>query len=128
MHFDTENLELGNPDFSESYGWPFTCPLITRPLSGFTKLKDACEMFEVLFNRLLRAIKQPLKIRGPRTGIGPSPQFPDVLQRYGEWVCRDFYYPSVLSPLASLYNTTQVNTRFSFPSAMLSMSTSVPLL
>lgn len=85
LHFDTENLELGDPAFYGAYGWPFSCAIMSRPLRGFTKLKEACEMFEVIFNRLLRAAKQPLQVPGPRSGIGPSPRFPEVLLRYEEW-------------------------------------------
>lgn len=85
LRFDTENLELGAPNFFESYGQPFTFPLITRPLTGFTTLKEACVSFEILFNRVLRAIKNPLQIRGPRSGVGPRPHLPDILLRYSEW-------------------------------------------
>ncbi|ETN45686.1 uncharacterized protein HMPREF1541_09519 [Cyphellophora europaea CBS 101466] len=90
LHFDTENLELGEPHFTDLDSLPtsmaFTFPHVTRPLSGFSRLKQACEMFEVLYNRLLRAAKQPLRVRGPRfNGAGPCPQFPDIITRYGEW-------------------------------------------
>lgn len=85
LNFDTENLELGEPAFFGNYGWPFSFPLITRPLIGFSRLKDAIETFEMLFNRILRAVKQPLRIRGPRSGVGPNPRLPDILLRYSEW-------------------------------------------
>lgn len=83
IHFDTENMELGIPDFSSSYLPPSPYTFLPGPIEGFTKLKDASATFEVLFNWILRSSRSPLTITGP--DIGPTQQLPEVLLRYQEW-------------------------------------------
>ena len=83
IHFDTENLELGEPDFTSPADCTFPSTWITRPIQSVSRLEDTCQTFEVLFNRLLRAFKEESGTL--HSGIGPARMLPEIFTRYEDW-------------------------------------------
>jgi hypothetical protein len=83
VDFDTENMELGQPNFTSPSDCHFPSAFLMQPSRELTDLQSAIDAFEPLFNRLLRAFKQDLLVSTP--GIGPPQRLPDVLLRYEEW-------------------------------------------
>ncbi|KPI34378.1 uncharacterized protein AB675_3234 [Cyphellophora attinorum] len=83
VDFDTENLELGQPNFTSPSDCHFSSAFLAEPLREVTGIQSAIEAFELLFNRLLKASQQDLRVSNP--GIGPSQRLPDVLLQYEEW-------------------------------------------
>ena len=111
LQFDSENLELGEPEFSFA---PVTSPTHpTSSLGGMCTVVEAWQAFEPLYNLMLRVMKKPDLTRRsecPATYlVGPPHRIPEMVRKYSEWsFAFDAYVQMVSSTSRTLASNDQV--------------------
>ena len=100
LHFDSENLELGEPEFS--FAAVMSPTHLTSNLGGVCTVVEAWQAFEPLYNQMLRVMKKPDHTHRSECPtmyfVGPPPRVPEAVQKYNEWTFAfDAYIQVVIS-------------------------------
>lgn len=111
LHFDSENLELGEPEISFAAIRSPTSSL--NNIEGIRTTVEAWKTFEPLYNRILRVTKKPdhtIRTECPLMYfVGPLPRIPEMIQKYSDWsFAFDKYVQTVISTSKTLASNDQI--------------------